>query len=505
MNGRRDGMRLGMVFRKTMGIGRARHRLRRFAWIAMGTTVLHPQVGTAVELDVFHTQRAISPVAAGGLLTGVDACRFGPVATPLLLKEAIERTLCGNPKTREAWANVKVQAAAVGAGKAAYLPTLSGSWQGVREDTVTNVIGEPQLSTASRSFVKTSTVNLQWVLYDFGARAAALDNAAELLAAAKANQDAVLQTAFAQAGKDYYAAEALQAALVTAEEIERDAKDSVDAATQRVDHGVAPVTDALQAQTAYAQAVFSRAKAQGDLATALGTLASDMALSPDTPLLLPDVADGVQPDAEFERSIGALMDEAKQTHPSVLSAQAQLAAAEAKTRQARAQGLPSISLVGKYSRNNQPTTLQLGTAPYPSTGHDWYVGVQVSIPLFEGFVRHYQVRQAEAQVEVERYTLDEARNQVALDVWTSYQSLGTATTNIGNSTTLRDIAQRSEDAAQHRYRAGVGNILELLNAQSALATAKKQRIQALTDWRTARLQLAGKLGRLAMEKIVGQE
>ncbi|MFM0453090.1 TolC family protein, partial [Paraburkholderia nemoris] len=47
-----------------------------------------------------------------------------------------------------------------------------------------------------------------------------------------------------------------------------------------------------------------------------------------------------------------------------------------------------------------------------------------------------------------------------------------------------------------RYTAGVGNILELLNAQKSLSEAKQQRIQALTDWRAARLQLAAKMGRL---------
>ncbi|MBK3744201.1 TolC family protein, partial [Paraburkholderia aspalathi] len=51
-------------------------------------------------------------------------------------------------------------------------------------------------------------------------------------------------------------------------------------------------------------------------------------------------------------------------------------------------------------------------------------------------------------------------------------------------------------ARTHRYTAGVGNILELLNAQKSLSEAKQQRIQALTDWRAARLQLAAKMGRL---------
>jgi len=456
------------------------------------------------EFDVFRTNRTVPPSAAGALLGQSGVCEFGTIEQPLSLRETIERTLCNNPKTREAWANVKVQAANVGVNKGAYLPTISGNWQGVRDDSTTDVTGQPQLSSASRSFVRSETASLNWVLYDFGARSAALANAQELFAAARANQDAVLQTAFAQAAKDYYAAEAAQGALETAREVESDANDSFKAATQRVDHGAAPITDALQAQTAYAQAVFSRAKAEGDLQTALGTLAADMALSPDTVIALPAVAGGVTPDAEFEGSIADLMDEAKRNHPSVVAAEAQLDAAAAKTRQTRAQGLPSISLVSKYSTNNQPASLGLGVPTFPATGRDWYVGVQVTIPIFEGFVRNYQVRQAAAQTEVQRYTLDETKNQVGLDVWTAFQALKTATENVGNSMTLLDIAQRSEDAAQHRYEVGVGNILELLNAQSALATAKKQRIQSLTDWRSARLQLAGKLGRLGMGQIVGE-
>lgn len=460
------------------------------------------QKACAYELDVFRTQNAVPPVASGMLVVGDKICIFGEVGNPLSLYEAIERALCNNPKTREAWANVKVQAANVGISKGAYLPTVSASWQGVRDRSSTNITGQSQLDTSSLSFVRSETVSLNWVLYDFGARSAGLENAKALLEAAQANQSAVLQAAFAQTAKDFYAAQSAQAGLSAAQEIETQANDSFKAASERVNHGVAPITDALQAQTAYAQAVFNRAKAQGDLQTALGVLASDMSLNPSTPMILPPVMDGIVAEAEFNLSVTELMDEAKRTHPSVASALAQLEAANAKARQTRNQGLPTISFVGKSTQNNQPASLGVGTRDVPSTGRDWYVGVQVSIPIFEGFVRSYQVRQSEFQAEVQQETLTEVRNQVALDVWSSYQTLRTSTENMTNSAILLDSAQHSEDAAEHRYQAGVGNILELLNAQSALATAKKQRIQSLTDWRTARLQLAGKLGRLDMNKVV---
>jgi outer membrane protein len=48
------------------------------------------------------------------MLPNPVGCQFGAPANPLLLTEAIERALCGSPKTREAWADVKLQAAGVG-------------------------------------------------------------------------------------------------------------------------------------------------------------------------------------------------------------------------------------------------------------------------------------------------------------------------------------------------------------------------------------------------------
>jgi outer membrane protein len=97
--------------------------------------------------------------------------------------------------------------------------------------------------------------------------------------------------------------------------------------------------------------------------------------------------------------------------------------------------------------------------------------------------------------------MEDSRQQVGLEVWNSYQAVQTSTDSVKDSATLPDIAQRSFTAAQHRYQAGVGNILELLNAQTALANAQQQRVQALADWRAARLRLAGSLGHLGNDDL----
>ena len=86
-------------------------------------------------------------------------------------------------------------------------------------------------------------------------------------------------------------------------------------------------------------------------------------------------------------------------------------------------------------------------------------------------------------------------------MWVSVQNLQTDTENLRNTDVVLQSAREAFDAAQHRYRSGVGNILEMLSAQSALSSATQQWIQAQFDWRTARLDLAASLGTLGLWAI----
>ena len=57
-------------------------------------------------------------------------------------------------------------------------------------------------------------------------------------------------------------------------------------------------------------------------------------------------------------------------------------------------------------------------------------------------------------------------------------------------------AEQSQRVALGRYKAGMGSILDVLNAQSALAGARQQRVQALYSWDIARVSLAQAMGML---------
>ncbi len=455
----------------------------------------------AHAIDPFHTRRDIPTNPAAALLDDHIGCAFGSVSSVLTLAEAIERALCSNPDTRNAWVAIEQQAASVGVSKSAYLPTLSASGQQVHEDAITRVRDEPSLSSDYGSAVHTGELSLSWILYDFGGRRATLENAKALLRAAQANDDAVLQQTFATAAKNYYVAVAAREQVRADDAIVADANDSLTAAKERSNRGVVPITDLYQAQTAYEQAQIAKTKDEGQELAYRGTLANSMAVPPDTSFALEDLDDTGVSGSTFQDNVSELIAQAERNHPAILAAEQNLAAAKAGVTEAKAKGRPTISVVAKYTVDNEPVQLGLGLPHYQATGHDGYVGFQVTVPLFSGFETTYQVRQAEAQVDQQAVALDKARQQVALDVWSSYQTLRTDSENLSRSAELLSVATKAWESAQRRYRSGVGTILELLGTQTSLAQARAQRVNVLTAWRSDRLALASALGRLDWNDI----
>ena len=469
------------------------------AWLGLACAPAAAAPGTLSTLDVFDTARAVPATPGSGVLPDA-VCEFAVVpAQPLLLSEAVERALCLQPRTRQAWTEVRIQAARLGFARAAYLPTLSGTWQYVRTNARTDVADQPQLSSRINAWIRSGGVSMTWLLYDFGGRDAALGEAGALLASSQYQHRAVLQEVFARVAQDYYAVQAAQGALLTGLEVERTAADSVEVSGSRVREGVAPISDQLQAQTQHAQAVVNRVRAEGDLRLARGVLAADLGLDPSVILVVPEAEGEGLVATEFEESVAALIEEARRTHPAVAAARFSWEASLQRIEQAR--GLPTLTMIGRYSTNNQPTSQGLGIPTFPATGRDAYLGVQVSIPIFEGFGRSYRIREAQARSELERIGIEETVQKVAVEVWSSHGLLQTASANLEHSARLLALAQQSWEASDQRYRSGVGAIIELLNAQATLANAKQQRIQALADWRSSRLRMGAALGRLSGDSL----
>lgn len=417
-------------------------------------------------------------------MTASSQCSFTEIENaPYTLSDVIERALCNNPQTRAAWANARAQAAQVGVAKSAYLPTLSASIS-TTENKNSSFLSRLQ-GAGSSIYSQTGTnFTLNYLLYDFGARRATLDNARQTLIALNATRDATIQSVFLAALQAYYQLFAAQATVDSALESEKSSLESLDAATTRYKVGSAAAADALQARTAHAQAVLNRITAQGNARIAQGVLANAMGLDADHSIKIAPPA-SLAPDDEFEKTVSLLIGEARQARPDLRAAAAKLEAAKANVKVVEASGMPSISLSASQNYTHSSVS-----DPYRST----QVGVNINFPIFTGFNTTYRTRVAQAQVDASAAELDKIAMQVSLDVWRAYQTMTTATETLKSTQALLDSATQSEKVALGRYKAGAGTLADLLTAQSALASARQQRVQAQYTWQIDKATLAQAMG-----------
>ena len=445
----------------------------------------------AGQTDPFSTQGLAASSMAGSVRhpqSAIPCENVQPSQTPLSLTDVVERALCNNPQTREAWANARAQAAQVGIGESAYLPSISIGGAVTRNRTDGGNSGAFGTATYNQQSVSAS---LSYLLVDFGARDAALENARQVLAALNSTQDATIQSVFLSAVQAYYQLFATQAAVASVKEAEKSALESLNAATARYNVGSGTPADKLQARTAYSQAMLNRIQAEGDARNAQGVLANSMGADANRTFAISPPSLQVA-DAQFERDIAGLIEEARRLRPDLAAAEAQVNAARANAEAVNSAGMPTVSLLTNLSHSDSGLS-----AP----ANDSALGVSVNFPLFTGYNTTYRIRAAQEQIETRLAQREKISQQVALDVWKAYQGVVTGTQAVTSSADLVSGAAQSERVALGRYKAGVGNILDLLIAQTALASARMQNIQAIYNWHIAKAALAQAMGKLDFPAI----
>jgi outer membrane protein len=481
-----------MSFVKRTADRRRRRRRLAVGALALYACALQGSARADVFADPFDTAGKL-PLPVSERLATLDLpCRSGPLETPLTALDAVRHALCDNPGTRQAWAAVEAQAAAVGIGQSAYLPTLNIAASASRVSVRDKYPDQPALDSSFDGNSNEESVNLDWVLYDFGLRAANLRQERALFKALCASQNDAILTVFLETARAYFAAEQAQATFAAQSAAEQTARQSAAVAEGKLKAGVGLEVDRLQAKTAYAQASLNRVQAHEELQRALGALAVAIGARAGTPITLPPSDSAAADGGGVDAKIDLLMSRALQVHPKIIAAQARMDAAQDAVSAARAGGRPTLAFTAFGDRSDTPVDRVSSRQTIESSG----VGLTLRAPIFAGFGRTYRVRQARAALEGSEADLFAAKQDVARSVWESYVAVRGSSDAREASRDLLDNASQSFELASGRYKAGVGNIIELLQAQSDLATARQQDAFARTRWRLARLELAASLGRI---------
>ncbi len=410
----------------------------------------------------------------------------------LTLPDLIDISLMNNPQTRASYATARAAGAGVGVVMGKYLPQLSAtlpvdvSRTNSANAGITGGSGGTTLvrSPGTYSFF-TPSLSASWLLFDFGERAA-INVAQQDAFAASYMHNATVQTvilAVEQAYFSYNAAKAVRDAQRVAVQ-----EDSANLMAARARHaaGVATISDVLQAQTVLSQAQVDFETAAGTVQTTRGALAIALGVSPTVPYDIQPEPPQV-PIEEVAESVDSLVERALRARPDLAAARAQAQAAAANISAVRGAGLPSLTLGGSSGH-----TYEL--RPHAgSVGNTWTAQLGVSIPIFQ-LQNRYSVLQAREQAAASAATAEYQRDQVVYQVFTTYYNLRTATAHVRSADDLLASAQASANVARGKYQQGVGSILDLLTAETALASARSQQVQSRWMWYSSLAQLSHDVG-----------
>ena len=166
----------------------------------------------------------------------------------------------------------------------------------------------------------------------------------------------------------------------------------------------------------------------------------------------------------------------------------QAAAASLSAEQGRR--IPSLQLTGSAGIS--------GNEPDSKSGSVGDLGVRLALPLFTGREISGAVAAARAAREEVAARVDDMRTQVEEDVRLSLKNLTASVEQAETAALEVSLAQQELEMAQGRFAAGVGDNVELVNAQTALSLARAVRVSALAAYNNSQINLALALGRMRL-------
>lgn len=248
--------------------------------------------------------------------------------------------------------------------------------------------------------------------------------------------------------------------------------------------GVGTGVDVTRAQTRLAEQQVGLAQAQTASEQARLNLQRVVGLPLGSALTLTDRLRFVEePMPSVETSVA----QASHDRREIQVAEEQNRISQLEHQAARAEYLPSLEVVGDYGASGiTPNSFDLPTRR---------VALQLNVPIFNGGLTRGRVTAAASRARQTELELSNVRGQVEEDVRLALSTLRTAAVQVRAADESVTLAQRELEMARDRFKAGVGDNLEVITAQTSLANARVAQVTALAQHNAARLNLAAALGR----------
>jgi outer membrane protein len=401
------------------------------------------------------------------------------------LAELVDFAEAHHPSTRVAWENASAEAAAFGIARSELYPTLAA--------VALAQVNREAIGLENEFIIQTlpafeGTLDLQYTVFDFGARSGRIAAAGARSLAANFAFNDTHRKIINQVEQSYYRLlnmlgqeDAARASLANARSVQ-------EAAEERLKHGLATLPDVLEARSATAQADYDLQSVLGAEEIAHGDLATALDVPPYTAIRVQPLDELSIPDSISE-DVDHAIQRAFEQRPDLLAQAAEIRVAAGRVKEARSAFYPNLIL------NVSPSAQSLYVR---QEGFDWghtasvFGGFSFNLnwTVFDAGARKNRLNEAMADARAAEAGVSVIRDQIADEVWTAYSNFKTDLRQREAAVAFLEAAAKSYEAALESYKYGVRNFLDVSAAQRTLARARSTDVLARTQILSALADLA---------------
>lgn len=408
------------------------------------------------------------------------------------LGSLVELGMATNPATRAAFFRARAASSKIGEAKAAYLPVVNAAFEGGLDRWYTPATAAPDIFHRRQA---TTILSLEYLLLDFGRRAADVARAVAFCEAAGLVYERKIQVVVFSIQSRYFAHESALWQERAAQAMRDFALTAFETIRLESNTGLAARPEFLQAQKNLLDAEYKVDKARALARNTLGELCVASGLPADTPLKLSGAE--LPPDsAVLRESASRLVEAALASRPDLAARAAEVRAGNEAVRRAEADFLPEVRLEGNYAYSAFHYDSQTGKAKKSNAdGVNGYGAfLTVSWDLFDGFERVERLKNRRDEEKAAREDLAAAQLEATRDVWIAYQDSFSAAGRVEFAEGFVVSATENFAAAESAYQAGLIPVAELADAAGQLAVARFARAEAMADYSIVLANLALAMG-----------
>lgn len=385
-------------------------------------------------------------------------------SSPLALLDLIDIGLRNNSSVKNLWWAAKYAEAKSGAEKAKLYPVLTVGGKAIRAQDGATSATTVQISDAIGPYA-----SLTYKLFQFGADKASVDSTIALLTAANFNHSHAIQRTIFDVEKAYYEFCAANELIEARSSNLVDSTTSFRSVEKKFESGLARSQDLLSAKADKLNAEYSLSASKSNLeskraslAIAVGEVVSnDFNVKTDF---------NVTVDKAILGDISELMSNAVKFRSDVLSAEENIKSAELELEAAKKCSYPEIQI--GFSGD------MLKVKHSSKVKRDFSATVGLQWNAFDGFYKEHMALAAYSKLKMQTEAHKNKKIAVSGEVWAAFHSLKAALDGLSSANALMDAAAEALEAVRIGYDAGVNSLIDLLNAQNTLSSARLSVVQS---------------------------